>query len=222
MCHRVQATNVKKKKSATSCERRWMFFCSFEEKHSSSTGINNCDGILKRWQCLANNADTLSEGTTSFGETEVRSNPIKCLFKHNERLTKKVESALGSQGAHLYHCRHEVISLTQRSVGLSTIHLCSQRAFGSSTPTPPPLKCLHIQGRAIYSKGPSHIWWCMTVFHFYSYRVTLCGWPRRLDGAALVWQRGGRAELGARGRATTGNADWRVRSRGLEMQGTDE
>lgn len=135
---------------------------------------------------------------TSFRGTEVRSNPIKCLFKHSERLTRKVESAVGSQGAHVHYCRYEVISLTQRASGWPERH--SSRAFCSSTSPhpPPPLKCLHIQVRVIYSKGPSHIWWCMTVFHFYSCRMTLCGWLWRLDGAVRVWQRGGGAALGAR------------------------
>ena len=73
-----------------------------------------------------------------------------------------------------------VISVT-RLVGLRPIHPCAHRAFCSH-----PFKCLHIQGTVIYSKGPSHIWWCMTVFHFYSCRPTLCGWLCRLDRAVCA------------------------------------
>lgn len=87
--------------------------------------------------------------------------------------------------SHLWHIA--------RLVGLRAIHPCAQWAFCSS-----PFKCFHIQGRVIYSKEPLHIWWCMSVFHFYSCQMTLCGWLWRLDEVARVWQRGGGAELGAR------------------------
>lgn len=116
--------------------------------------------------------------------TEVKSNPVNCLFlKYNDRLTREVESAFRLTGAHVYYC--PVVESCPwritRLVCLRPIHPCAQKPFCSN-----PFKCLHIQGTVIYSKGPSHIWWCMTVFQFYSCWLTVCGWLCRLDGAVCV------------------------------------
>lgn len=95
-------------------------------------------------------------------------------------------------------------------------------------------KCLHTQATVIYSKGPLHIWWCMTVFQLYS--CWLCVGDCRLDGGLCAcvclcvaerrWSRirgqggvtvwncyrqadGGGCRSGVRVQRTEANKEWR-------------
>lgn len=209
---------------------RARLYCTEPSKTLYPKGICNYDRTLWRWQCSTTMThfpwawQTLSplSGVQEKGRTEVKPNPIKCLFKYNDRLTRKVESALDSQ-VPMYTIVVMKSSLTHRTSGWPESH--SSMCTESILQPPPPFKCLHIQGRVIYSKGPSHIWWCMTVFHFYSCRMTLCGWLWRLDGAVRVWQRGGGAESGAREEWLCGTATDRQMGmggvEGLKVQGTE-
>lgn len=190
-------------------------FCSQEESLSvlSSVGLQKqiilkgisiSDRTLWRRQCWTTMTHILwvwqtyspLSGKQENATTEVKSNPINCPFKYNDRLTTEVESALDSQVPMYTTVPLQTSSpwCITRLVGLRPIHPCAQRAFCSH-----PFKCLHIQGTAIYSKGPSHIWWCMTVFSVL-FMPTDSVWVAVQAGwsCVCVWQRRGGAELGAR------------------------
>lgn len=67
------------------------------------------------------------------------------------------------------YCAVIVISLTHHTLlGQRAIHLCAQRAPHSNAST--------FKAELYIQKGPSHIWWCTTLFQFYSCCADwLCG-----------------------------------------------
>lgn len=98
---------------------RACLYCTEPSTTLYPKGICNYDRTLWRWQCSTTMThfpwawQTLSplSGVQEKGRTEVKSNPTKCLFKYNDRPTRKVESALDSQ-VPMYTSRYEVISDT--------------------------------------------------------------------------------------------------------------
>lgn len=124
---------------------RARLYCTEPSKTLYPKGICNYDRTLWRWQCSTTMThfpwawQTLSplSGVQEKGRTEVKPNPIKCLFKYNDRLTRKVESALDSQ-VPMYTIVVMKSSLTHRTSGWPESHssMCTESIL--QPPPPPP------------------------------------------------------------------------------------
>lgn len=141
---------------------RARLYCTEPSKTLYPKGICNYDRTLWRWQCSTTMThflwawQTLSplSGVQEKGRTEVKPNPIKCLFKYNDRLTRKVESALDSQ-VPMYTIVVMKSSLTHRTSGWPESHssMCTESIL-----QPPPIQMPpHSRQSHIFKRAFAHL-----------------------------------------------------------------